>query len=85
MGCQTKVSTKAKEQKGYAERCLKASPVTGIRRAVVALVVESPEGGVRSTVSGVGSGLRQAFADTPMAHSFGDITAVPTLFSFDRT
>ena len=41
----------------------------GGRLAVVALAVESPEGGVRSTVSGVGGGLRQAIADTPTVQS----------------
>jgi thiol-disulfide isomerase/thioredoxin len=51
---------------------------------IVALAVESPETQVRSTVSSLSPELRWAIADAPTAQSFGDITAVPTLFLFDR-
>ena len=47
--------------------------------------MESTEEGVRSTVSGVGGGLRRAIADAPTAQSFVDVTAVPNLFLFDKT
>ena len=53
--------------------------------AVVALAVESPEDQIRSTVSSLSPDLRWAITDAATAQSFGDITAVPTLFLFDRT
>ena len=56
----------------------------GDRLAVVALAVESPEGGVRSAVPGVGGGL--GLGDCRYSHGSVDgITAVPTLFLFDKT
>jgi thiol-disulfide isomerase/thioredoxin len=52
---------------------------------VVALAVESPEDQIRSTVSSLNPHLRWAITDPATALSFGDITAVPTLFLFDRS
>jgi thiol-disulfide isomerase/thioredoxin len=52
--------------------------------AVVALAVESPEDQIRSAVASLSRNLRWAISDPATAQSFGDITAVPTLFLFDR-
>ena len=52
--------------------------------AVVALAVESPEDQIRSAVASFSPDLRWAITDPATAQSFGDITAVPTLFLFDR-
>jgi thiol-disulfide isomerase/thioredoxin len=52
--------------------------------AIVALAVESPEAGVRTTVNSLSPDLRWAIADAPTAAAFGDITSVPTMFLFDR-
>jgi thiol-disulfide isomerase/thioredoxin len=57
----------------------------GDNLAVVALAVESPEAGVRSMVASLSPDLRWAIADARTAQAFGDITAVPTLFLFDRS
>jgi len=57
----------------------------GDKIAVVALAVESPEEQVRSMASSLSGDLRWAITDPATAHSFGDITAVPTLFLFDRS
>jgi len=51
---------------------------------VLALAVESPEDQIRSTVSALSPDLRWAITDAATAQAFGDITAVPTLFLFDR-
>jgi hypothetical protein len=51
---------------------------------VVALAVESPEDQIRSTVKSLSPDLHWAIADAGVARAFGDITAVPTLFLFDR-
>ena len=56
----------------------------GDNLAVVALAVESPEAGVKSTVGALSPELRWGIADTPTAAAFGDITSVPTMFLFDR-
>lgn len=56
----------------------------GDRIEVVALAVESPEHQIRSTAKAFGPDLRWAVADADTARAFGDITAVPTLFLFDR-
>jgi hypothetical protein len=56
----------------------------GENLAILALAVESPEDKIRSTVSKLSPALRWAVTDTPTAQAFGDITAVPTLFLFDR-
>jgi len=52
--------------------------------AILALAVESPEDQIRSAVNSLSPDLRWAITDAPTAQSFGDITAVPTLFLFDR-
>jgi thiol-disulfide isomerase/thioredoxin len=53
--------------------------------AILALAVESSEDKIRSTVSTLSPDLRWAITDAPTAQAFGDITAVPTLFLFDRS
>ena len=57
----------------------------GDNLAIVALAVESPETQIRSTVSSLSTDLRWAITDASTAQSFGDITAVPTMFLFDRS
>jgi len=57
----------------------------GDNLAVVALAVESPEAGVKSTAGALSQDLRWGIADAPTAAAFGDITSVPTMFLFDRT
>jgi len=57
----------------------------GDQLAVLALAVESPQDGVRTTVSSLSPELKWAVADAPTAAAFGDITSVPTMFIFDRT
>lgn len=57
----------------------------GDKLAILALAVESPEDQIRSTVSSLSPDLHWAISDAPTAQSFGDITAVPTLFLFDRS
>ena len=57
----------------------------GDKLAILALAVESPEDMVRSTASSLGPDLRWAITDAPAAQAFGDITAVPTMFLFDRS
>lgn len=52
--------------------------------AVVTLAVESPEADVRATAESIGAGLSWAISDAETGRSFGDISAVPTLFLFDR-
>ena len=52
--------------------------------AILALAVESPEDQIRSAANSLSPDLRWAITDAPTAQSFGDITAVPTLFLFDR-
>jgi thiol-disulfide isomerase/thioredoxin len=56
----------------------------GDRLTILALSVESPENDVRSLVAELDPNLRWAIADAATAQAFGDITAVPTLFVFDR-
>ena len=56
----------------------------GDRLAIVTLAVESPEKDVRSVATALDPSLRWAIADAATAQAFGDITAVPTLFVFDR-
>ena len=56
----------------------------GDRLAVLALAVESPPDQVRVTAGALSPDLRWAIADAATARAFGDITAVPTLFLFDR-
>lgn len=56
----------------------------GDRLAILALAVESPEPQVREMAGSLSRDLHWAIADTPTAQAFGDITAVPTLFLFNR-
>jgi len=56
----------------------------GDRLAVVALAVESKEEDVRSVATALDPNLRWAIADAATTQAFGDVTAVPTLFVFDR-
>lgn len=56
----------------------------GDRLAILALAVESPEQDVRSVATALDPNLRWAIADAATGQAFGDITAVPTLFVFDR-
>ena len=56
----------------------------GDRLAVVALAVESPEGAVMSMARERNKDIRWAIADGPTTLSFGNITAVPTMFVFDK-
>jgi thiol-disulfide isomerase/thioredoxin len=57
----------------------------GDNLAILALAVESPEDQIRSTAESLSTGLHWAIADPATGLSFGDITAVPTLFLFDRS
>lgn len=57
----------------------------GDKLAIVAFAVESPEDQIRATVNSLSPDLHWAIADAPSAQAFGDITAVPTLFLFDRS
>jgi thiol-disulfide isomerase/thioredoxin len=57
----------------------------GDKLAILAFAVESPEDQIRSAVSSLSPDLHWAITDAPTAQSFGDITAVPTLFLFDRS
>ena len=57
----------------------------GDNLAILALAVESPEDGVRSTVKSLSPDLNWAIATAPTAAAFGDITSVPTMFLFDRS
>lgn len=53
--------------------------------AIVALAVESPEDKIKETVATLSPDLHWAITDAPTAQAFGDITAVPTMFMFDRS
>jgi thiol-disulfide isomerase/thioredoxin len=56
----------------------------GDRIAVVAMAVDSDEGDVRKLAGELALPLRWAMATPDTARAFGDVTAVPTLFLFDR-
>jgi thiol-disulfide isomerase/thioredoxin len=56
----------------------------GDRLTVVALAVESAEKDVREVARSLDPSLRWAITDEETARAFGDVTAVPTLFVFDR-
>jgi len=56
----------------------------GDRVTVVALAVESDEPGVRAVMKELGAPITWAMATPALARKFGDISAVPTLFVFDR-
>lgn len=53
--------------------------------AILALAVESPEDKVRETAGSLSPELNWAITDIATAQAFGDITAVPTMFLFDRS
>jgi thiol-disulfide isomerase/thioredoxin len=53
--------------------------------AILALAVESPEDKVRETAGSLSQDLNWAITDATTAQAFGDITAVPTMFLFDRS
>jgi thiol-disulfide isomerase/thioredoxin len=57
----------------------------GDKLAILALAVESPDDQIRSTAGSLSPDLQWAITDARTAQSFGDITAVPTLFLFDRS
>ena len=56
----------------------------GDRIAVVGIAVESQEADVRKLTRELALPVRWAMATPELARSFGDISAVPTLFLFDR-
>jgi thiol-disulfide isomerase/thioredoxin len=56
----------------------------GDRLAVVALAVESEEAAVRKLAGELGLPLTWAMGTPEVARAFGDVSAVPTLFVFDR-
>lgn len=53
--------------------------------AILALAVESPEDKIRETAKSLSPDLHWAITDAATAQAFGDITAVPTMFVFDRS
>ena len=53
--------------------------------AILAFAVESPEDKVRETVNALSPDLHWAITDAATAQAFGDITAVPTMFLFDKS
>ena len=57
----------------------------GDNLAILAMAVESPEDQIRSTANSLSPDLLWAITDAATAQSFGDITAIPTLFLFDRS
>jgi thiol-disulfide isomerase/thioredoxin len=56
----------------------------GDRLAVVALAIESEEAGVRKVAGEMKLPLTWAMGSPEVARAFGDVSAVPTLFLFDR-
>ncbi len=56
----------------------------GDRLTVVALAIESEEASVRRLAAEMGLPLTWAMGSPEVARAFGDISAVPTLFLFDR-
>jgi thiol-disulfide isomerase/thioredoxin len=57
----------------------------GDNLTIVALAVESPEDQIRTIAASLSPDLRVAITDAATARAFGDITAVPTMFLFDRS
>jgi thiol-disulfide isomerase/thioredoxin len=55
----------------------------GDRLVVLAIAVESDEADVRRMAGEIGAPIRWAMGSPEVARSFGDISAVPTLFLFD--
>jgi thiol-disulfide isomerase/thioredoxin len=56
----------------------------GDKLAVLALAVESDEAQVRQLTQELALPLRWGMATPELARAFGDVSAVPTLFAFDR-
>jgi thiol-disulfide isomerase/thioredoxin len=56
----------------------------GDRIVVLAIAVESEEPAVRKLTNSLGLPLAWAMGSPDVARAFGDISAVPTLFLFDR-
>jgi thiol-disulfide isomerase/thioredoxin len=56
----------------------------GDRLAVVAVAVESPEPAVRQVARELGAPLTWAIGTPELGRAFGDLSAVPQLFVFDR-
>jgi thiol-disulfide isomerase/thioredoxin len=56
----------------------------GDRLVVVALALESEEAGVRKLAADMNLPLTWAMGSPELARAFGDVSAVPTLFLFDR-
>ena len=56
----------------------------GDKLTILALAVESPADGVRTTAGALSPDLRWAIADAATERAFGDIVAIPTMFFFDR-
>lgn len=52
---------------------------------ILALAMESPEDKIRDTANSLSQDLHWAITDSATAQAFGDITAVPTMFVFDRS
>ena len=59
-----------------------AATATGV--VVLAAAIESEEADVRRIRDELGLPLRFAMGTPEMARAFGDVSAVPTLFVFDR-
>ena len=57
----------------------------GEKIAILALAVESPEDKIRSAAGSLSPDLRWAITDDSTAQAFGNTTAVPTMFLFDRS
>lgn len=57
----------------------------GDRIEVLALAVESPEEQVRGVVAKMSPDVKWALGTPRIAESFGDVSAVPTLFVFDQS
>src|SRR5262249_27251032 len=57
----------------------------GNNLAIAALAVDSPENQIRSAASSLSPDIHWATPAAPTAQSFGDLTAVPTLFLFDSS
>jgi thiol-disulfide isomerase/thioredoxin len=56
----------------------------GDRLVVLAVAVESEDAAVRALAAELGLPLRWAMGTPEVARAFGDVTALPTLFLFDR-
>jgi len=52
--------------------------------AILAIAVESPEDKVRELAGNLSRGIHWVIATPELGRAFGDVTAVPTMFLFDR-